>query len=171
VDRKKLLRCRFGTLVAPEDRERWQHHFMGMMKQEIGRQKYELGMKRGDGSIFQTQLDCLLMTQNDAPPVMRITLTDITERKQAEAQLRLFTERKQAEAQLRLFNESLEQRVLEELEKNQKKDILLIQQSRLAAIGEVIHNVSHHWRQPLSAVSLILGNIKDAYEFNELNQE
>lgn len=81
------------------------------------------------------------------------------------------TARKQAEEQLRQLNATLEQRVQEELEKNREKDLLLIQQSRLAAIGEVIHNVSHHWRQPLSAVSLILANIKDAYEFNELNRE
>ncbi|MFA7240688.1 MAG: PAS domain-containing sensor histidine kinase [Sulfuricellaceae bacterium] len=416
-EHKKLLRCRFDSLVAAEDRERWYHLFVGMMKQEIGRNKIELGMKRSDGSVFHARLDCLLVVQDDTPPAVRITLADIDELKQTEKKLRasnervnlllastgegiyavdekgvciianpacarllgyatsdellgrdmhglmhyrhedgsafpveacpvhtvfrtarpahqieelfwradgsplpvalsaypmhregavvgavvsfnditerkrkdnalrnsesrfrnlvettsdwiwevdthavytyaspkihdilgylpeevlgktpfdlmpateaqrvadLFdaivatrapianleninlhkdghpitlessgvpivdeqgifrgyrgvdrdiTARKQAEAQLRLLNESLEQRILDESKKSREKDLLLIQQSRLAAIGEVIHNVSHHWRQPLSAVSLILANIKDTYEFNELSQE
>ncbi len=81
------------------------------------------------------------------------------------------TNTRKIENQLRLLNESLEQRVLEEVSKNREKDSMLIQQSRHATMGEMMHNVAHQWRQPLNALNLILQNIKDAYEFNDLTKE
>ncbi len=81
------------------------------------------------------------------------------------------TERRQYEVQLHNLNESLEQRVETEVAKNRDKDALLIQQSRLATMGEMMHNVAHQWRQPLNALNLVLHNIKDAYEYGDLNQQ
>ncbi|MHB9117662.1 MAG: PAS domain-containing protein [Burkholderiales bacterium] len=81
------------------------------------------------------------------------------------------TERRMAETQLRKLNETLELRIQEEVSKNREKDHLLIQQSRLAAMGEMIGNIAHQWRQPINALSLLLNNIKDAHRFNELDEQ
>jgi PAS domain S-box-containing protein len=81
------------------------------------------------------------------------------------------TDRKRAELALNQLNETLEQRVQEETEKNRQKEHLLIQQSRLAAMGEMIGNIAHQWRQPLNALTLVLANIEDAANHQELTPE
>ena len=58
------------------------------------------------------------------------------------------------------FNKTLHKKVKEEVLKQREKEKLLIQQSKLAALGEMIGNIAHQWRQPISAVSAIMMNIK-----------
>lgn len=85
-------------------------------------------------------------------------------RKRAEQQLL------ENEEKLVQLNATLDQRVRDEVAKNMEKEHLMIQQSRLAMMGSMIGNITHQWRQPLNALNLLLANIKDAYEFKELNQ-
>ncbi len=55
---------------------------------------------------------------------------------------------------------NLESKVKEEIAKNAKKDRLLENQSKLAALGEMLANIAHQWRHPLTRLSLILQNIR-----------
>lgn len=79
--------------------------------------------------------------------------------------------RSEAEKNLHALNDTLEHRITEEVKNNRDKDLLLIQQSRLAAMGEMIGNIAHQWRQPINALNLVLMNIADAYQYNELTEE
>ncbi len=55
--------------------------------------------------------------------------------------------------ELQDLNENLEKRIKKEVYKNREKDKKFIEQSRSAALGEMIGNIAHQWRQPLSAIS------------------
>ena len=73
--------------------------------------------------------------------------------------------------QLEMLNRSLDKRVKEEIAKSRQNEQLLIQQSRQAAMGEMIGNIAHQWRQPLNALGLVLQNIYFTYQTNELSDE
>ena len=62
-------------------------------------------------------------------------------------------------AELRQLNQELEARIAAEVARSREKDHILIQQSRLAAMGEMVHNIAHQWRQPLNALAIVIGNI------------
>jgi signal transduction histidine kinase len=85
--------------------------------------------------------------------------------------LREIAERRDAEEALRQLNVTLEQRVRDEVAANRDKDHLLIQQSRLAAMGEMVHNIAHQWRQPLNSLSLLISNIVDDFRFKTMTEE
>ncbi|WP_368029136.1 cache domain-containing protein [Arcobacter sp. s6] len=57
-----------------------------------------------------------------------------------------------------------------EIEKKQK-DELLYQQSKMAAMGEMIGNIAHQWRQPLSTISTASTGTKLQKEMNCLSDE
>ena len=66
---------------------------------------------------------------------------------------KLNRELEENEHELQLINENLEYRVEEEVEKSRQKDKMLFEQTKMAALGEMIGNIAHQWRQPLSAIS------------------
>ncbi|MDN5354641.1 MAG: hypothetical protein PWQ09_1397 [Candidatus Cloacimonadota bacterium] len=71
--------------------------------------------------------------------------------------------------QLKQLNKDLQTKVDNTVQQLREKDHLLIMQSRQAAMGEMIGNIAHQWRQPLTAVSAIVQDIEDAWEYNELD--
>jgi PAS domain S-box-containing protein len=85
VERSKLLHHNFTRYVSTIYRDRWHIFFLKALKQEH-KQTCELAMQRHDGSSFHVQLDCLHLVQ--AENALRIVLTDITERRNAEEALR-----------------------------------------------------------------------------------
>ena len=73
--------------------------------------------------------------------------------------------------QLKELNDNLENIVIEEISKRQTQEELLIQQSKLASMGEMIGNIAHQWRQPLNALGLVIQNIQLTYMTDELDDE
>ena len=63
---------------------------------------------------------------------------------------------------LQLLNETLELRVKEEISKNEEKQKVMFWQSRLASLGEMLANIAHQWRQPLTELNLTVFSMKKA---------
>ena len=64
---------------------------------------------------------------------------------------------------LKMNEEELKEKIKLELEKNIEKDRLLIQQNKLASMGEMLGNIAHQWRQPLNNINLLIYFIRDSY--------
>ncbi len=60
---------------------------------------------------------------------------------------------------------------VEAQEKIRAQEELLVHQSRRAAMGEIVSNVAHQWRQPLNSIRLQLANIADALDHDELTPD
>ncbi len=75
-----------------------------------------------------------------------------------------------AKDDLESLNKDLEERVRQETEMMKLKDKLLIQQSKMASMGEMIGVIAHQWKQPLNAISIIAQDLQDAFEYGELDE-
>lgn len=69
--------------------------------------------------------------------------------------------------ELKELNQTLEQRVRDEIAKNEDKQRVMFWQSRHASLGQMLANIAHQWRQPLTELSLAMFNIKKAMQNNQ----
>ncbi|MBF0516097.1 MAG: PAS domain S-box protein [Nitrospirae bacterium] len=66
-----------------------------------------------------------------------------------------------------IFRDITERKLSQERLRRQEQ--LMINQSKMAAMGEMIGLIAHQWRQPLNSIGLSIQDIKDAYLYGELN--
>ncbi len=83
-------------------------------------------------------------------------LSDIVERKTREYQE---------------LNHKLEEKIRRVVEKNREKDQIMYQHARLAAMGEMIGNIAHQWRQPLNALTVLIQSFGIKSQNGKLEQE
>jgi PAS domain S-box-containing protein len=104
---------------------------------------------------------------------------DITERKAIMEELQRYRNhlellvQERAEEVARAVEETqreTEQRIAA-VEELRHKERLLIQQSRLAAMGEMMGNIAHQWRQPLNILGLIIQELRIYYQRGALDDE
>ncbi|MBF0321101.1 MAG: response regulator [Nitrospirae bacterium] len=77
----------------------------------------------------------------------------------------------QTQDELLTLNSNLENRVAEEIKKRRRNEQILIQQSKMAAMGEMIGAIAHQWKQPLHALALMVQDTELAFEAGELNMD
>ena len=70
-------------------------------------------------------------------------------------------------------HESVKQQLQEEIREENRlrmeQEYLMMQQSKLAAMGEMIGHIAHQWRQPLAQLGGIFMNLESAQAFGELD--
>jgi len=80
------------------------------------------------------------------------------------------------------LNKELSKKIEEKLKEIREKDVLLLHQSKLASLGEMLNMIAHQWRQPLNALSAaaikieLLENLgqmtkEDCIKFSKMVQE
>ena len=87
-ERGQLLGRRFDLLLERADRAAWRRLFPAALAGRNDRASLDVGMVRPDGALLHFQLDCLRGESQDGAPGLRVAMTDITARQQAEQTLR-----------------------------------------------------------------------------------
>ena len=73
--------------------------------------------------------------------------------------------------ELRYLNENLQITIDKKTKELLEKEAILNQQAKMAAMGEMIENIAHQWRQPLSVISTISSSLKIKKEMNMLDDK
>jgi len=73
--------------------------------------------------------------------------------------------------ELAKVNASLEKRIQDAIEEIEKRDEIILQNSRVSTMGEIINMIAHQWRQPLNVLSLILMNLSMKLDMSEEAQK
>jgi PAS domain S-box-containing protein len=125
------------------------------------RQEYRIVTKGGE---IRWIIDETNYERNEAGEITNLegVIIDVTQRKLAEEELQ------RQQSLLKELNDTLERRIEEEVKKNREKDILLIQQNRQAALGEMLDHIAHQWKQPINSISLIAQDMADSSSYGEL---
>ncbi len=66
--------------------------------------------------------------------------------------------------ELEELNFSLEKKINEAVDAHSKKDKVMAQQAKLAAMGEMVGSIAHQWRQPLNALAMRIQFLEDDFE-------
>jgi len=92
--------------------------------------------------------------------IILLAMEDITDRKAAE---NILSERRQ---ELKLYNILLELRIkqaVDDLRISDQKNM----HDRIVAMGEMINNIAHQWRQPLNTLGLVIQQFKHSFDNGE----
>ncbi|MCB0196841.1 MAG: PAS domain S-box protein, partial [Anaerolineae bacterium] len=125
----------FTNYIAPDDQDIY--YFQRRVRYAVGTsQSFQLRLNRADGTQFHAQIDS--RPEKDKKGLVmgcRLAITDITERKQAEATLEG-------------TNVKLN-KMVSELRQTQQQ---LIQQERLAAVGQLAAGIAHDFNNILTSI-------------------
>ncbi len=157
IDRGTLLTLPFSAFLLHPSR----HEFLTFIREAVAsdtRQRCEVRLKvKGQGNCHAI-VEGIKAAASGAKNEVSIAITDITELRRTEKALRS-------------LNEELETRVRERTAELREKDRMLLLQSRQAAMGEMIGNIAHQWRQPLIALELFIRDVKACHESGQFTGE
>jgi PAS domain S-box-containing protein len=170
---EEICRMGFADVLAPEE--------MAQIPEEVDRladgkvHRHEWRFKRKDDSFFIGEVIGRQLPDGRLQGILR----DVTEHKKAEAMLKDMNE----ELELRVADRTQElanslnmlrvetNERLQATEALREKERMLIQQTRQAAMGEMIGNIAHQWRQPLNTLGLHAQRINLFYGSADFNKE
>src|SRR5574344_108193 len=72
---------------------------------------------------------------------------------------------------LKKINKNLEDKIAFEIKQNEEKNRILMHQSKMAAMGEMLENIAHQWRQPLSTISVCTSGMELKKSLSKLDDK
>lgn len=127
--------------IHPEDREHLDEHLLSHLKQEV--------------DVFEDELR--ILCKNNEYKWIKI---------KAKA---LFNDQNRAYRMLGFYSDIDKLKKLEE--ENKEKESFILEQSKISAMGDMLNNIAHQWRQPLSVITSIVSGMKVTMELGMSQKE
>ncbi len=186
LDTKEIIDCNDATLKVLKYKNK--QEFLGLGIADLFPTKQPSGLssvfniyKMLDTAIEKgsNSFEFVFKNKRNKNIWLEVVLTTITidDKNLIHVVLRDIDKRKEMEEELNILTHNLEDKVKQEVKKNEEKTKQLLQQSRLAQMGEMISMIAHQWRQPLTAISATTNNlllrmmIKDRPNDEDLKRE
>ena len=153
---RKFWHNRMHSLDRLSSTEILERHVQG----KVDFYEFECRMQHKSGNWIWILIRGKIISQHvdGSPLIMSGTCMDITQRKNAENLVLI------QQQQLESMNVDLSELVQEEIAKSQKKDLMLMQQDKLAAVGKLAAGVAHEINNPMSFISANLKILHDYFQ-------
>lgn len=197
-DESELIGKSMKTIISPEENEVPNELINRLIEGELTDYEVEQKYTKKDGGYFWGNLFMVAMDDSEIDEKIYLNMVaDINTKKMMEESVdraetrfrgivnevaseinmpidfeaRRIDDKTKMLSKLEQINLELEKMFKNELDENRKKEVLIIHQAKLAAMGEMIGNIAHQWRQPLNSLALVLSNLEDAFIHDELESE
>lgn len=162
VERSRLLGRRFGTFVEIGSRRHFAEFLEKVFASLGNKESCEIALSIKENTKLFVRLEAFACMSGQE---CRVGVIDLTERRCAEDALA------ETRKELEELNRSLEARIAKDVDDLRRKDQMLILQDRRAAMGEMINNIAHQWRQPLNMIGLYIQELPLIYDEGIFNKE
>jgi len=79
--------------------------------------------------------------------------------------------RKKVELELATLNENLEKEISSKVEEIHYKDVILLEKTKLADMGEMLGSIAHQWRRPLSTLHINVEMLEEDYKEKKIDKD
>ncbi len=138
VTRKEVMKRPFTHFILPADQDIFYQHRRQLFGTDTP-QLCKLRLLRANGDTFWAQLEAKKVQNAAGEPSGRIIISDITSQKQAEAAL-----------------QASHQRLEETIAELRQTQAQLVQQERLAAVGQLAAGIAHDFNNILAVITLYI---------------
>lgn len=153
-DRDELMQMYLEMLVTKEHVAKVEEILNKMNKTK--KWSFELDFVKSWGDVFNAEISASRL-EISGRTFIQLVIMDVTSRKKASELLN----RRQ---------EYLERKVDQEVQKRRQNERLMMQQSKMAAMGQMMSAIAHQWRQPLNTIAIFIQDFEDAYKHGELDE-
>jgi len=153
-DRDDLLQMYLEMLVVKEHIPRVEEILNKMNKTK--KWSFELDFVKSWGDVFNAEISASRL-ETGGRTFIQLVIMDVTSRKKASELLN----RRQ---------EYLEKKVDQEVQKRRQNERLMMQQSKMAAMGQMMSAIAHQWRQPLNTIAIFVQDFEDSFKHGELDE-
>lgn len=153
-EREELLKMFIEMLVTKDYVHRVQEIINKMTKTK--KWSFELDFVKSWGDVFNAEISASRL-EIAGQTFIQLVIMDVTSRKKASELLN----RRQ---------EYLENKVEQEVHRRRQNERLMMQQSKMAAMGQMMSAIAHQWRQPLNTIAIYIQDFEDSYKHDELDE-
>ena len=153
-ERGELLQMFLEMLVVKEHISKVEEILNKMNKTK--KWSFELDFVKSWGDVFNAEISASRL-EIGGRTFIQLVIMDVTSRKKASELLN----RRQ---------EYLEKKVEQEVQKRRQNERLMMQQSKMAAMGQMMSAIAHQWRQPLNTIAIFVQDFEDSFKHGELDE-